>query len=336
MVIKWMHFPWLTARTDFFDASEPYAEGDLPVSPVHTIHFKEYGNRNGIPIVHLHGGPGLGASTRAHQFYNPKKFRIIIPDQRGCGNSTPEYELADNTPDAIADDHEKLRQHLGIQKWHLVGGSWGATVAIMISQKYPDTVLSRTLHAPWLMRPSDCDYLYQTGSTRYPEAFARFRDHLTPEEQTDIVASYLTRLQSSIPSVRMQASFRWNRYEREADGQDPSVFANLSERQVIYFAKRDFGAPLITAHFLKNEPFTPEDRLLRNETAESRSIPSLIIQGQYDQICPPSASQEFQAASQAHLIMIPSSHSSGHPDIRAEIIKAVERIRKTGSPVPCP
>src|ERR1700722_4145166 len=123
------------AKTDIlYPASEPFNKDTIDLDGKHTLHYEEFGNKNGIPIVYLHGGPGAGSGPHFHQFFDPSAFRIIIYDQRGAGKSTPLAEIRDNTPDLLVDDLERLKNHLGIDKWHVYGGSWGSTLALLYAE----------------------------------------------------------------------------------------------------------------------------------------------------------------------------------------------------------
>ncbi len=158
-----------------YPALEPFRRGRLAVSGVHEIYFEECGNPKGQPVVVLHGGPGGGSSPNLRRFHDPRHYRIILFDQRGCGLSTPHACLTDNTTWALVSDMEKLRQHLGIQTWQVFGGSWGSTLALAYAQSHPIRVTGLVLRGIFLIQHSEVQWLYQHGANQiFPDAYARF------------------------------------------------------------------------------------------------------------------------------------------------------------------
>jgi pimeloyl-ACP methyl ester carboxylesterase len=151
---------------------ETYNMGRLRVSPVHEIYFEESGNPAGKPVVFLHGGPGGGSDPKQRRFFHPDKYRIINFDQRGCGKSTPYASLEANTTWDLVGDIEKIREHLGIQRWQVFGGSWGSTLALAYSETYPDRVTELVLRGIFLLRKQEIDWFYQRGASAiYPDAW---------------------------------------------------------------------------------------------------------------------------------------------------------------------
>src|SRR6201999_449919 len=169
----------------------------LPVSPVHTLYFEESGNPNGKPVVFLHGGPGGGTDAKQRRFFDPAKYRIVLFDQRGCGRSTPHASLHDNTTWHLVSDIEAIREHLGIERWQVFGGSWGSTLALAYAEKHPDRVTELVLRGIFLLRKQEMVWSYQRGaSVRYPDAWEPYLAHIPEEERGDLVSAYYRRLTS--------------------------------------------------------------------------------------------------------------------------------------------
>ena len=160
---------------DLFPKTKPYRSGYLKVSKLHTIHFEEYGNPRGKPLVFLHGGPGGGIEPFYHRYFDPKKWRIVLHDQRGCGKSTPFSELRENTTWHLVADIEKLREHLGIDQWVVFGGSWGSTLSLAYAQTHPDRCTALVLRGIFLLRRSELLWFYQEGASQiFPDAWERY------------------------------------------------------------------------------------------------------------------------------------------------------------------
>src|SRR5208337_612633 len=176
-----------------YPASEPFNRGELKVDS-YVLQYAEYGNKEGIPIVYLHGGPGAGCEPYFHRFFDPKVFRIIIYDQRGAPHSKPSGEIVNNSPAHLVEDNEKLRQELGIAKWHLFGGSWGSTLALLYAEKYPEHVSSMILRGVFMMREQELDWYMNRMGTFFPEVYKEFIDFLPEAGRGCVLESYYQRL----------------------------------------------------------------------------------------------------------------------------------------------
>jgi pimeloyl-ACP methyl ester carboxylesterase len=170
---------------------EPYSTGKLQVSPVHEIYFEESGNPSGKPVIFLHGGPGGGSDPKQRRFFHPEKYRTVNFDQRGCGKSTPYASLEANTTWDLVTDIEKIREHLGIERWQVFGGSWGSTLALAYSQTHPDRVTELVLRGIFLLRKQEIDWFYQRGaSILYPDAWEPYLTHIPEAERDDLLSAY--------------------------------------------------------------------------------------------------------------------------------------------------
>jgi proline iminopeptidase len=180
------------------------------VSDIHTIYYEQSGNPSGKPCVFVHGGPGGGCDGFERQFFNPETYRIILFDQRGCGKSTPHADLRENTTWHLVSDIEAIREHLGIAKWLVFGGSWGSTLSLTYAIKHPEAVTELVLRGIFLLRKKEIDWFYQSGASYiYPDAWETYLSVIPEEERDDLVTAYHKRLTSDDPEVRRQVrSFR--------------------------------------------------------------------------------------------------------------------------------
>lgn len=316
-----------TMKEILYPESKPFNQGSLQVDH-YTLPYEEFGNPDGIPIVYLHGGPGLGSSPPFHRYFDPKAFRIIVYDQRGAGKSQPSGDIKRNTPDALAEDLEKLRSHLGIDQWHVYGGSWGSTLALLYAEKYPDKVTSLTLRGIYLLRQKDNDICYQAADILQPEDMKRLRDFLPENERADVIESLYQRIFDSDPAVHLPAA------------RVVSYFGNATysldrppEKELEEFDDTAINALRIEWHIIRNCKFSPEDQLLKN-IAAIRHIPTIIVQGRYDITCPPQIAYDLkQAFPEADLQVVTAGHAATDPEIMRALVQATDRIRDTGSPL---
>jgi proline iminopeptidase len=189
---------------------EPFDTGRLKVSAVHEIAYEQCGNPAGKPVVFLHGGPGGGTSPAQRCFFHPERYRVVLFDQRGCGASTPTASLEENTTWDLVADIERLREHLGIERWQVFGGSWGSTLALAYAQKHPARVTELVLRGIFLLRRQEIDWFYQRGaSALFPDLWEAFRDHIPEAERGDFLTAYHRRLTHADRGVRIAAAQRW-------------------------------------------------------------------------------------------------------------------------------
>ncbi len=186
-----------TLEDVLYSPIEPYDSGMLSVSEIHTIAWEKSGNPDGIPVIVIHGGPGGGGQPAYRQYFDPKTYNIIQFDQRGCGKSTPYAELIENNTQASVSDIEQLRQLFEIEKWHVFGGSWGSTLALVYAQEHPQRALSLMLRGIFMCRKSELQWFYQDGASHiFPDAFESYREHIPKQEQGDLIKAYHLRLTS--------------------------------------------------------------------------------------------------------------------------------------------
>ncbi|WP_442954779.1 prolyl aminopeptidase [Pelomicrobium sp.] len=300
----------------------------LPLDEVHTMYWEQSGRPDGVPVVFLHGGPGAGSVPNHRRFFDPAHYRIIVYDQRGAGRSTPLGELKDNTTPLLIQDLEKLRQFLGIERWFVFGGSWGSTLAIAYAEAHPERCLGLILRGIFLCRPSEIDWFLHGVRNFFPEAWRTFAEFIPPPERNDLLAAYYRRLTDPDPAVHMPAARTWSVYEGSCSTLLPS------QETVDYFAADTvaLGLARIEAHYFVHRIFLPENALLRN-VERIRSIPGVIVQGRYDAVCPIVTADELARAwPEAQYVVVPDAgHSAWEPGIRAELVKAMERFKRSDS-----
>ena len=193
-----------------YPETQPYTGADAQVSELHTIHVEECGNPDGKPVIMIHGGPGGGINPTMRRLHDPELYRIILFDQRGCGKSTPHAELNENTTWDLVADMERIRNHLGVDKWQVFGGSWGSTLALAYAQTHPEHVTELILRGIFLIRRFEIDWFYTNGaSIIYPDRFEAYQEHIPEDERGDMIAAYYKRLTDPDEAVRLAAAKLW-------------------------------------------------------------------------------------------------------------------------------
>jgi len=316
-----------TQLRSFYPEIEPYHTGMLRVSELHEIYFEESGNPQGKPVVFVHGGPGGGTEPKQRRFFDPAAYRIVLFDQRGCGKSTPHACLTDNTTWDLVADMERLRQHLNIERWQLFGGSWGSTLALAYAQTHPDRVTELVLRGIFLLRRQEIHWFYQQGADAiFPDVWEDFLAPIPADEHGDLLRAYHRRLTSDDPAVRQSAAKAWSIWE----GKTSSLYPNpqIIERS----ADDEFSLALarIECHYFINGAFFDHDGQLLTNIGRIRHIPTVIVQGRYDVVCPAdSAWALHRALPEADLRIVPDAgHAAGEPGNLHELIEATDRFRE--------
>jgi proline iminopeptidase len=310
---------------ELYPAIAPYATEMLQVSALHTIYFEQVGNPEGKPVVFLHGGPGGGIDPIYRQYFDPDRWRVILFDQRGCGRSTPHAELRENTTWDLVSDIEQLRCHLNIEKWVVFGGSWGSTLSLAYSQTHPESCVGLILRGIFLLRQKELRWFYQEGASYiFPDAWDAYLKPIPIEERGDLITAYYQRLTDPDPQVRLEAARAWSVWEASTSKlfPDPNLQEKFSESQFADAFAR------IECHYFVNQGFMEtEDQLLRN-CDRIRHLPTVIVQGRYDVVCPTVSAWELhQAFPEAALTIIPDAgHSMTEPGIRSALIEATDRF----------
>lgn len=307
-----------------FPPIEPYVRHSVPVDARHTLYVEECGVRHGIPALFLHGGPGSGCEPYHRRFFDPDRYRVILLDQRGAGRSSPHAELVDNTTAHLIDDLERIRAHLGIERWVVFGGSWGSTLALAYGETWPNRVLGLVLRGIFLCRPRDIRWFYQYGASEvYPEFWEEFVQLIPPREREDLVGAYYRRLRSGDEIARMAAAKAWSLWEGRCSTlrPNPAVLHHFSDPHTA------LGLARIEAHYFVNEAFLGPNQLLRG-VAALRGIPGTIVHGRYDVVCPlENAWSLAQAWPEAQLhVVADAGHSATEPGILATLVDAMNDL----------
>jgi proline iminopeptidase len=319
-----------TARPrGLYPAIRPHRTGRLRVSPVHELYFEESGNPEGKPVVFLHGGPGGGTSPAMRRFFDPKRYRIVLFDQRGCGRSRPHASLVDNTTWHLVGDIEALRVHLGIERWQVFGGSWGSTLALAYAQKHPRRVTELVLRGIFLLRRSELEWFYQDpqgAASLFPDLWEKYVEPIPPRERRDMMRAYYRRLTSRSRKQRTAAAYAWSVWE------GATSFLKASADYVAKFGDPDYAAAFarIECHYFVNRGFLERDDQLLREVRRIRHIPAVIVQGRYDVVCPMrSAWALHRAWPEAELHVVPDAgHSAFEKGIAAELVAATDRYAR--------
>jgi proline iminopeptidase len=308
-----------------FPPIEPFAAGALDLDAPHRMYYEQSGNPSGVPVVFLHGGPGAGSSGVHRQFFDPAFYRIVVFDQRGAGRSTPLGCLEQNTTPKLIEDMERLRAHLGIDRWMVFGGSWGSTLALAYAEEHPERCLALVLRGIFLCRPSEIDWFLYGLRAIFPEAWRAFSGYIPEPERGDLLEAYHKRLVDPDPAVHMPAARTWSVYEGSCSTllPNPALVADFASDRVA------LGLARIEAHYFRNRIFLPPDALLAN-AGRLKGIPGVIVQGRYDIVCPPISADDLHAAwPEAEYIVVPDAgHSAFEPGIRSRLVNATEEFRK--------
>ena len=318
------------ARDDYlYPALVPNRTGRLALDHMHTMYWEECGNPRGVPVVFLHGGPGGGIAPDHRRYFDPSFYRIILYDQRGSGQSTPLGELTDNTTDHLVADLERLRTHLGSERWLVFGGSWGSTLALAYAEAHRERVLGLVLRGVFLARSWEIRWFMVDMRNFFPEAWNAFASFLPEAERGDPLAHYYRRLTHPEPSVHMPAAHAWSRYESSCSTllPDPDLVAHFDEDAAALAIAR------IEAHYFVNGLFLSGDALLEG-VARLRDIPCSIIQGRYDVVCPIRSADDLRRAwPEAEYMVVPDAgHSAREPGIARELVAATDRFRARLAP----
>ncbi|MDA8884485.1 prolyl aminopeptidase [Gammaproteobacteria bacterium] len=304
----------------------PYDSGFLDIDN-HNIYYEQCGNPKGKPAVFLHGGPGGGGSEDVRRFFNPAIYRIVIFDQRGCGRSKPHGCLENNTTWDLVSDIENLRNKLGIQKWLVFGGSWGSTLSLAYAQAHPGSVSEIVLRGIFLLRKEELHWFYQDGASRiFPEAWSGFLEIIDEDKRDNLMSAYHKIFTSDDKQKRLIAAIAWSRWEAATSSLSykPSLVEEFSDPEfALAFA-------LIENHYFINKGwFETENQLIEN-IDKIRSIPSVIVQGRYDVVCPMKTAWELSEAwPEAEMIIAPSSgHTAFEKEITHALISATNKFGK--------
>ena len=312
-----------SGRRGLFREVEPFSFGWLPAVGPHEIYYEECGAPQGKPAVILHGGPGGAVNPTMRRFFDPAKWRMALFDQRGCGRSRPNASLEDNTTWSLIADIERLREHLGVEKWTVFGGSWGSTLALAYAIKHPDRVEALVLRGIFLLTQKELRWFYQDGASMlFPDAWERFLAPIPVEERGDLMGAYHRRLTHPDRRVQAEAASAWSQWEGD------TISIRGPEARPPKFNEVDFAVAFarIECHFFANAGFFDEDGWILKNIDTIRHIPTWIVQGRFDVVTPlDSAWSLHRAWPEAHFSIIwDAGHASTEPGIMDGLVRATD------------
>ena len=314
-------------KNKLFPAIEPFDTGFLKKG-IHEIYYEQCGNPKGKPAVFLHGGPGGGAGSFSRRFFDPKKYRIVLFDQRGCGKSKPHTCLEDNTTWHLVEDIESIRKELDIDKWLVFGGSWGSTLALVYAQTHPEFVTELVLRGIFMLRQKELQWFYQYGASEiYPEAWQGFIKEIPEEKRSNLIEAYREIFSGADEEKKLSAAKAWSKWEASTSfiNHNPeAVKDSVNSKFALAFA-------LIENHYFVNKGFLEDENQLLTYIDIVRNIPTVIVQGRYDMVCPHTTAYELHDKwPESELKMAPfSGHSAFEEEITHLLIEATNKFARS-------
>ncbi len=307
-----------------YDTHDVLARHRIDVGDGHELDVFETGNPAGAPVVVLHGGPGGGIGPGYARYFDPERYRVVLFDQRGAGESTPSAGLEHNTTWHLVEDIERIRRALGVARWHVFGGSWGATLALAYAATHPERVASMCLRGIFLARAQEVRWLYQFGASEvYPDAWEGFVAPIPEGEREDLVAAYHARLTGEDEAEALRCARAWSLWEGSISKlrQDPVALARYDDDAFI----RKIAA--IECHYFVNGSFFERDGWLLEQVDAFREVPAVIVQGRYDMVCPPRSAWDLHRAwPEADFELVHAGHSMTDPAIASALVEATDRF----------
>jgi len=305
-----------------YPAIQPYVRHTLEVDSPHQLYVEECGNPRGIPVVFVHGGPGGGCGDYHRQFFNADLYRIILFDQRGCGRSTPHAELLGNTTLDLLADMEVIRAELEVDRWLVFGGSWGATLALLYAETYPERVYGLVLRGVFLCRKQDISWFYQDGASRlFPDYWQDFVAPIDPAKRGDLVPAYYELLTGQDEVTRLAAAKAWSIWEGRTSTlhSKPSLVDHFGNSHVALSMAR------IECHYFMHDAFIQDDQILQ-QAERLHGIPGAIVHGRYDVVCPVDQAYALHKAwPESRLTIVPGvGHSVSDPAIVDALIRVTD------------
>jgi proline iminopeptidase len=313
---------------DLYPAIEPFKTERLRVSDVHELYLEQSGRPDGLPVVFVHGGPGAGSGPNHRRFFDPEVYRIVVFDQRGCGRSTPAASLEQNTTWDLVEDMEKIRTHLGIDRWVVFGGSWGSTLSLAYAQTHPQRVRALLLRGIFLLRPFEIRWFYQEGASfLFPDRWEQYLAPIPPAERDDLLHAYHRRLTGPNAAERDAAAKAWSTWEAS------TIHLIPQEETIVEMAAPDAARNLarIECHYFVNGGFFRHPDQLLDGVDAIRHIPASIVHGRYDVCCPVANAWDLHRRwPEATLEIVPEAgHAAFEPGIVDRLVEATDRLRSS-------
>lgn len=303
---------------------QPFTNTHIAVNSLHSIYVEQCGNPHGVPVIFLHGGPGSGCNPGQRRFFDPAHYHIILFDQRGCGRSLPAGETTDNTTQDLVADIEAIRQHLNIDRWHVFGGSWGSTLALSYANSHPQQVISLTLRGIFLSRQHEIDWFLGQVALFFPEAWQTLLAVVPANHQENILDYYATQVFHSDTAISIPAAIRWNAFESSI----MSLISKTDSAEVN--GAVELARARVQIHYIQHLCFVDGDQMLQAAAQQLQSIPTTIVQGRYDMVCPPQTAWELsKVLPHATLVMVPDAgHSAMEPGTCQALLNATEQYKQ--------
>ena len=312
-------------RTDLFPPIEPYRHGFLPAQDGHSVYFEECGSAKGLPVVFLHGGPGSGCGPKHRQLFNPRSTRVVLFDQRGCGRSTADRPLHANTTAHLIQDMERLREHLGIDRWLVVGGSWGGGLGLAYASAYPQACLGAVIRGVFLSRPGDVQWFFHDAGQCMPDAWELLALHLSgtlPQDCCERICRHMLHADDADALVLARA---WQSWENAVTNRSytPAAATGLDDKS----AQALLAKYRLQSHYLLNRCFFPQDGLL-SHLAAIRDLPLHIVHGRLDWICLPEAAWAVhRALPHSRLNLVDNAgHNPFEAPMTGALVQAIETM----------
>lgn len=310
---------------NLFPELDIFEKNVLKPDDLHEIYYELCGNPNGKPVVFLHGGPGSGCNPGQRRFFDPQHYLIILIDQRGCGRSRPLGETKRNTTADLVNDIDLIRQKLGIAQWLVFGGSWGSTLALAYALAHPDRVQGLILRGIFLSRPEELNWFLSEVKTFFPEAWQALIQPLSTDEQRDVLTAYKKLIFSDDPNISIPAAIRWNNYE----GSIMTLLPRTSSSENEINGEIEVARARVQIHYIEHQCFVGDRDLLSEAKQKLGHIPTVIVQGRYDMVCPPLTAWELsQAMPHAEFLMIADAgHSAMETGTTSALVAATEKFK---------
>lgn len=313
------------AEPRLYPQIEPYQRFHLEVDGGHQVYVEQCGRPDGKPVIVLHGGPGAGCSPYMRRFFDPRRYRVVLFDQRGAGRSRPHGGLEHNTTWDLVRDIEAIRAHLEIDRWQVFGGSWGSTLGLLYAQSHPERVSELLLRGIFTMTEDELAWFYGGGAARfYPEPWAEFVAPIPRSERDDLIGAYHRRLTSTDSAEQIRFARPWVRWESATASLRPGRSGLLDGAHARAFAR-------IECHFFRHRGWLDRDDQILSDMERLNGIPGVIVQGRYDIICPPASAIAVAEAWPRGAIRLidDAGHALSEPGIAAELLRATEQYAGT-------
>ena len=319
-------------KQGLFKQSKRLEEGYVEVSKLHTVYFSTYGNKNGKPVFVVNGGPGAGTTPKMSRFFDPRAYYIILVDQRGCGKSKPFGEIKDNTTQDLIKDFEKIRQHLNVDKWQVFGGSWGSTLSLAYAMAHPTRVCELVIRGIFLMRKKEVEWFNEGKGANeiFPATWKIFEDEIPVNERNDYIKAYGRRFEGKLgPKAKESAHLAWSIWEASASSLHPKSVKEIKAE--LMKDKLYIPISIIEYSYFNNKGFFPRDGFLLEQKNIDRikHIPTTIVQGQFDVVCPMVSAYELhEKIPHARFCATIAGHSAYEPENIKRLVEATELYKK--------